>query len=367
MEIKQNTLYLTTPNSYVARDHLNLKIEVERELKLAVPIHHLESVCIFGQVALSPAALQLCWEHGVAVNYFSENGYLLGRWEGVPNTSVGLRRAQYRAADDPMKSAAIARQCVIGKMQNARQSLLRSARETQADDENASLQRCATELARLINLLNRLVVAEANETETPPKAPGSDESAVAVPTLEQIRGYEGQAASLYFEVFTLHLRQQRGDFTFTTRSRRPPRDAINCLLSYLYALVRHDCIAALTATGLDPFVGYLHAERPNRPSLALDLMEEFRPLLADRLAITLINRRQITKADFSNREGGSVEFTAAGRKAVIAAYQTRKQDEVRHPLLEQQFRIGHLMLTQARILARHLRGDMPQYLPCVLK
>ena len=190
---------------------------------------------------------------------------------------------------------------------------------------------------------------------------------MAVPTLEQIRGYEGQAASLYFEVFTLHLRQQRGDFTFTTRSRRPPRDAINCLLSYLYALVRHDCIAALTATGLDPFVGYLHAERPNRPSLALDLMEEFRPLLADRVAITLINRRQITKVDFSNREGGSVEFTEAGRKAVIAAYQTRKQDEVRHPLLEQQFRIGHLMLTQARILARHLRGDMPQYLPCVLK
>ena len=367
MEIKQNTLYLTTPNSYVARDHLNLKIEVERELKLAVPIHHLESVCIFGQVGLSPAALQLCWQHGVPVNYFSENGYLLGRWEGVPNTSVGLRRVQYRAADDPAKSAAIARQCVLGKMQNARQSLLRSARETQADDESASLQRCAIELARLINLLNRPVVAEANETETPPKAPGSDESAVAVPTLEQIRGYEGQAASLYFEVFTLHLRQQRGDFTFTTRSRRPPRDAINCLLSYLYALVRHDCIAALTATGLDPFVGYLHAERPNRPSLALDLMEEFRPLLADRLAITLINRRQITKADFSSREGGSVEFTAAGRKAVIAAYQTRKQDEVRHPLLEQQFRIGHLMLTQARILARHLRGDMPQYLPCVLK
>ena len=148
MEIKQNTLYLTTPNSYVARDHLNLKIEVERELKLAVPIHHLESVCIFGQVGLSPAALQLCWQHGVPVNYFSENGYLLGRWEGVPNTSVGLRRAQYRAADDPAKSAAIARQCVLGKMQNARQSLLRSARETQADDESASLQRCATELAR---------------------------------------------------------------------------------------------------------------------------------------------------------------------------------------------------------------------------
>ncbi len=368
MEIKQNTLYLTTPNSYVARDHLNLKIEVERELKLAVPIHHLESVCVFGQVAFSPAALQLCWEHGVAVNYFSENGYLLGRWEGVPNTSVGLRRAQYRAADDPVKSAAIARQCVLGKLQNSRQSLLRSARETRTEAESKSLQRCATELARLISRLSQQAAAkDVDEAEALTKALLLEKPEAETHELDQIRGYEGQGASLYFEVFALHLRQQREDFAFTTRSRRPPRDAINSLLSYLYALVRHDCIAALTATGLDPFVGYLHAERPNRPGLALDLMEEFRPLLADRLAITLVNRRQVSKDDFIFREGGAVEFTPAGRKAVIAAYQTRKQEVVRHPLLDQEFRIGHLMLTQARILARHLRGDMPQYLPCVLK
>jgi CRISPR-associated protein Cas1 len=365
MEIKQNTLYLTTSNSYVARDHLNLKIEVERELKLAVPIHHLESVCVFGQVAFSPAALQLCWENGVAVNYFSENGYLLGRWEGVPNTSVGLRRAQYRAADDQKKSVAIARQCVLGKLQNSRQSLLRSARETRADAESTSLQRCAADLSSLISRLSRQVAADEAEALT--RVPFSDKLEAETHELDQIRGYEGQGASLYFEVFTLHLRQQREDFAFTTRSRRPPRDAINCLLSYLYALVRHDCIAALTATGLDPFVGYLHAERPNRPSLALDLMEEFRPLLADRLAITLVNRRQITKDDFILREGGAVEFTPAGRKAVIAAYQTRKQDMVRHPLLDQECRIGHLMLMQARILARHLRGDIPKYLPCLLK
>lgn len=367
MEIKQNTLYITTPNSYVARDHLNLKIEVERELKLALPIHHLESICVFGQVAFSPAALQLCWEHGVAVNYFSEHGYLLGRWEGVPNTSVGLRRAQYRAADDPVKAAAIARQCVLGKLQNSRQSLLRSARETQVEAESASLQRCATELARLISLLSRRAMTEADALEVLTGTPFSDEPAAVTHALDQIRGYEGQSASLYFEVFALHLRQQREDFTFTIRSRRPPRDTINCLLSYLYALIRHDCIAALTATGLDPFVGYLHAERPNRPGLALDLMEEFRPWLADRLAITLINRRQITRDDFLVREGGAVEFTPAGRKAVITAYQTRKQDVVRHPLLDQECPIGHLMLIQARILARHLRGDILHYLPCVLK
>lgn len=366
MEIKQNTLYLTTPNTWVGRDHLTLRIEVEKELKLAVPIHHLESICAFGQIAFSPAALQLCWEHGVAVNHLSENGYLIGRWEGVPKTSVTLRRAQYRAADDPIKTAGIARQCVIGKLQNARQSVLRSGRETEAADERERLQQCAAELQRLIGRLNQQAAATADEAEALAGAlPGEPDDEPRL--VDRIRGYEGQGASLYFEVFALHLRQQREDFNFTTRSRRPPRDAINCLLSYLYALVRHDCIAALVATGLDPFVGYLHAERPNRPGLALDLMEEFRPLVADRLAVTLVNRRQITKDDFVFREGGAVEFTQAGRKAVIAAYQTRKQEAVRHPLLDQEFRIGHLMLAQARILARHLRGDIPQYLPCVLK
>ncbi len=349
MEIKQNTLYLTLNGAFVSRDHLNLKIEVERETKLSVPIHHLESVCVFGQSSLSPHALQLCWEHGVAVNYFSENGWLMGRWEAVPNTSVMLRRAQYRAADNDLLSAGIARQMVAGKLQNARQSLLRSARENTDEAEAQQLRECADQIGKLMVSLQRGAAGEEKHT------------------VNQIRGYEGQAASLYFEVFSLHLRQQREDFAFTTRSRRPPLDKINCLLSFLYALVRHDCIAALTATGLDPFVGYLHTERPARPALALDLMEEFRTLLADRLAITLINRRQITADDFTERDGGVVEFTPAGRKAAITAWQTRKQETVRHPLVEQDFRIGQLMLAQARILARHLRGDLPEYLPCVLK
>jgi CRISPR-associated protein Cas1 len=345
MEIKQNTLYLTTPGTYVSRDHLNLRIEIERELKLAVPIHHLESVCVFGQAAFSPHALQLCWEHGVAVNYFSEHGYLLGRWEAVPNTSVSLRRAQYRAADDPQKTAAIARQFVAGKLQNSRQSLLRSARETDSEAESSQLKQVASELARLVGRLHRGATGEEEQT------------------VDQIRGYEGQAASLYFEVFNLHLRQQRDDFNFTTRTKRPARDPINCLLSFLYALLRHDCIAALTAVGMDPFVGFLHAERPNRPALALDLMEEFRPLLADRLAITLINRRQIGPDDFIVREGGAVELTTAGRKSIVAAWQTRKQETVCHPLLNQDYCIGRLMLVQARLLARHLRGDLPEYVP----
>lgn len=351
MEIKQNTLYLTSPNTYVSRDHLNLKIEVEREARLSIPIHHLESVCVFGQISLSAPALQLCWEKGVPVNYFSENGYLIGRWEGVPNTSVMLRRAQYRAADDKQASVSIARQFVAGKLQNCRQSLLRSARETDKVNESEKLQACADDLLKLLGALHYTIVRSKNE--------GGE---IAV---DQIRGYEGHAASLYFSVFNYHLKHQRVEFSFGTRSRRPPLDQINCLLSYLYALLRHDCIAALTATGLDPFVGYLHSERPARPSLALDLMEEFRPWLADRLAITLINRRQIGPDDFIVRDGGAVEFTKAGRKAVITAYQTRKQDIIRHPLLDQEFRIGQLMLVQSRILARHVRGDIAEYLPFV--
>lgn len=360
MEIKQNTLYLTTQNSYVSRDHLTLRIEVDRELKLAVPIHHLESVCIFGQSLVSPSALELCWEHGVPVNYFSEHGYFIGRWEGVANTSVMLRRAQYRAADNPQAATSIARQCVAGKLQNSRQSLLRSARETDSPEEENELRVAAAEIARVLQRLQVFNLAAALETRC------DGESELPNP-MDSIRGFEGQGANLYFKVFALHLRQQRLDFPFTLRTRRPALDPMNCLISFLYALLRHDCIAALTATGLDPFVGYLHSDRPARPGLALDLMEEFRPLIADRLAITLVNRRQIELKDFAPREGGAFELKKESRKAVIVAYQTRKQDVITHPMIGQEFRIGQLMLAQARILARHLRGDLPLYLPCVLR
>ncbi len=344
MEIKQNTLFLMTSGNYINRDYLTLRVEFEKQLKLAVPIHHIESICSFGNNMFSPQALQLCWENGVAVNCFSENGYFHGRWEGVPNTSVVLRRTQYRQADKAEFCARLAKYFIRGKITNSRLSLLRSARENDSETEKAELHSRADELAVVMRWLER-------EAET----------------LDTIRGFEGQAANIYFGAFNLHLRQQRTDFYFPKRSRRPPLDFANCLISYLYALVRHDSISALTATGLDPFVGYLHAERPNRPALALDLMEEFRPILADRLAFTLINRRQIDAGDFVKREGGAVEFTKEGRKKVIAAYQTRKQDTLTHPLLEQEFRFGQLYLVQARILARFLRGDIPEYYPFVLR
>jgi CRISP-associated protein Cas1 len=361
LDLQQNTLYLTTPGSYVARDHLTLQVEVpvyppdlppeERNRqsatdtrKLSIPIHHLESVCVFGASSISPPAMDLCWEHGVAINFLSENGYLQARVTGVADTSVTLRRAQFRVADDPVKCAAIARQIVAGKIQNSRNSLLRGGREMDDTAEQRQLTDAADALARQLSDL-----AKTN------------------PPLDQLRGVEGMAAQTYFSVFGLLLKQQRDDFAFTTRSRRPPRDRINCMVSFLYALVRHDCIAALTSIGLDPFVGFLHADRPNRPSLALDLMEEFRPWLADRLAVTLINRQQIQPDHFVLREGGAVEFTDTGRKLVIKAYQERKQESLNHPLLDQNLRIAQLPFVQARILARHLRADLPEYLPLVPK
>jgi CRISP-associated protein Cas1 len=358
--IQQNTLYLTTPASYVARDHLTLQVEVpvyptdlppqERTRdratdwrKLSIPVHMLESVCVFGPSTISPPALDLCWEHGVAVNFLSENGYLQARMTGVADTSVMLRRTQFRAADDPARCAAIARQIVAGKMQNSRNSLLRAARENDLPEEQAKLTQVTDGLARQIREL-------ASATQ-----------------LDVIRGAEGLASSQYFAVFSLTLKQQREPFAFKGRSRRPPRDRINCLLSFLYALVRHDCIAGLTAAGLDPFVGFLHVDRPNRPSLALDLMEEFRPWLADRLAITLINRQQIGSEHFREREGGAVELSDVGRRLIIKAYQERKQETLNHPLLDQNLRVAQLPFVQARVLARQLRGDIPDYVPMIPK
>lgn len=359
-EVVQNVLYLLTQGAWINRGHLTLQIEVpeypadlpkeerRRESatghrKLAVPIHHVESVCAFGQVSFSPPALELCHENGVAISFLSENGFLVARLASVPDSSVALRRAHFRIADQPETCARIARNFIAGKIQNARASLLRAARETAAPPEGEAIQTAAEALARLLRPLE-----EAS-------------------SVEAARGVEGAAAATYFSVFSLALKQQREDFAFEKRTRYPPRDRINCLLSFLYALVRHDCIAGLTAIGLDPFVGFLHVERANRPGLALDLMEEFRPWLADRLALTLVNRQQVSATDFEVREGGAVSLTDAGRRAVVKAYQERKQEKVHHPLLDQDLRIGQIPYIQARLLARVLRGDAPEYIPFLPK
>ncbi len=341
-EIIQNVLYLTTPGLYVARDHLTLRIELERSHKLSLPVHHVESICVMGdEIILSHGAMQLALEHGVPINYLNEHGRLHARVTGVPDTSVTLRRAQFRAADNPAVALGIARCIVAGKLQNARNSLLRAGRESADPVATPSLSVACDAIA---NVIARL--PEAADTHS-------------------VRGLEGAGAQTYFQVFPLLLKQQKKEFHFSTRTRQPPLDRANCLLSFLYALVRHDCIAALTVAGLDPFVGFLHVERANRPSLALDLMEEFRPWLADRLAVTLINRQQIQPGEFAIREGGAVELTKDGRKTLIKAYQERKREIVQHPMLGQKIAIGRHFFVQARLLARVLRGDTKEYTPLI--
>ena len=353
MAIIQNTLYLVTPGTVVVRDHLTLRIEVEKELRLTIPIHHLESICAFGQIVVTPPAMALCWKHQVAVHYHTENGYLLAQVLGSGDTRYLLRRAQYAAADSPDDASRIARQFVAGKLQNARTNLLRSGREADGDPDRTKLTKAAAELARLIRQLgNASPVSQGCELRE---------------ALDPIRGFEGLGGKIYFSVFQYMLKQQREDFRFITRTRRPPRDRINCLLSFIYALVRHDCLAALTTAGLDPYVGWLHATRAGRPACALDLMEEFRPCLAERLALTLINRRQIESKHFREREGGTVEFTDRGRKEVIQAWQQRKQKEVNHALFKENIRLGQVFSIQAKLLARKLRGDIPDYIPFIPK
>ena len=353
MAIAQNTLYLTTSGTVVHRDHLTLRVEIEKQTRLTVPIHHLESICAFGQVVITPPAMALCWDHQVAVHYHTENGYLLAQVLGSGDTRYLLRRAQYAAADSPQEASRIARQFVAGKLQNSRSNVLRSARETDDDSDRKALERAAEELARLIRQLGNMEICPTNSTLRE--------------ALDPIRGMEGLGAKIYFSVFQSMFKQQREDFKFAVRTRRPPLDRVNCLLSFIYALIRHDCLAALTTAGLDPYVGWLHATRPGRPACALDLMEEFRPCLAERLALTMINRRQIEPKHFREQEGGAVELTEKGRREVIQTWQRRKQAEVRHSLFKQNVRIGQLFSIQARLLARKLRGDIPDYIPFIPK
>ena len=339
-QIIQNTLYLLTPGLSVHADGLALRIEQEQQLKLSLPTHNIESVFVFHpSIYVSPPSMHLCWERGVSICFFSEWGRLLARVEGVPQGSVLLRLAQCRAAGDLARTCALARQFVAGKIANTRWLIGRTARESETEDDAAVLRSLSDALGHLIRAL-----ADAQDPDT-------------------IRGVEGRAAALHFSEFTRHLRPAlRAKFPLDGRSRRPPRDAINSLLSFLYALLRHDCVSALAAVGLDPFIGYLHAHRSGRESLALDLMEEFRPA-AERVALTLLNRAQLQAGDFTKRDGGAVELSERARKSIVTAWQQRKLEEARHPLFENPVRFGQLPLIQARILARVLRGDTPDYTP----
>ena len=332
-----NTLYVNTQGAYVHVDHRTLKVEADNETLLQVPVHHLGAVVCFGRVSVSPAAMAQCAEDRRDLVFLSRGGRFRARVVGPTSGNVLLRLAQHEAYQDHDRTAAIARNMVAAKVQNSRLLLMREARQTQDAAAENALRNAARYLADTIENL--------------PKA-GS---------LNAVRGNEGRAGAAYFSVFNHLIRTDDDAFHFNGRNRRPPRDPVNALLSFLYALIRTECQAACEGVGLDPQIGFLHAVRPGRPSLALDLMEELRPFLADRLALTLINRRQLTAADFTTSLGGGVSLTDDGRKTLLAAYQRRKAEEITHPVAQRKTPIGLIPHLQARLLARHLRGDLEHY------
>ena len=338
-----NTLYVTLPDAWLHLDNDTLRIEVERETRLRVPLHHLTAVVCFGHVGLSAPLMHRLADEGIALVLLDSNGRFKARLEGAVSGNVLLRQAQFARGADAAFTLDMARSFVAGKIKNTRQVLQRGAREAKSEAEAAVLTRRADDLAASLRAL-----------------PGAA-------TLDAVRGVEGEAARQYFSGLPLLVRADlREHFTMDGRTRRPPRDRFNALLSFLYAMWMNDCRSALEAAGLDPQVGFLHALRPGRAALALDLMEEFRPW-ADRLALTLINRGQVQADDFDLREGGGVALQGDARKAVVVAYQERKKDEITHPLLAQSLPLGLVPLVQARLLARALRDDTMPYLPFVPK
>ena len=338
-----NTLYVTTQSAYLSREGTTVLVRVEHETRLQLPIHTLASIVCFGQVSVSPPLMELCADNNVMISFLSEQGKFIARVQAPVNGNVLLRREQYRVADSQEKSTAIARSVILGKIANCRTILLRAARDRDeglSAVKSVSAARGMTHSARVLR---------------------------KVTDLDSVRGCEGDASGKYFAVFDDLIVANKTDFVFTTRNRRPPMDNVNALLSFTYTLLAHDVTAACESVGLDPAVGFLHRDRPGRPSLALDLMEELRPVLADRLVLSLINRQQVKGGGFTKTESGAVTMSPETKKTLLAEYQKRKQDEITHPFIGEKIALGLVPFVQARLLARHLRGDLSSYPPFAWK
>lgn len=334
-----NTLFVMTQGAYVHLEGETARVESDGKTLLQTPLHHLGGIVTFGNIMMSPHLMHKCASEGRGVAFLTMNGRFMARVVGPVSGNVLLRESQYRAHADDTIRLGIARSVVAGKVQNMRAVLLRAAREAQDAEKKSEI---ATTAGRMSEYLTRL------------RDCGS---------IDEAMGYEGQSTADYFAMFDHMIVSQRTDFKFGERSRRPPRDRMNAMLSFLYAMILGDCTAAAEGVGLDPQFGFLHALRSGKPALALDLMEEFRPVLADRVALSLVNRKEIRAEHLDVRTGGSVRLTDEGRKILLGAYQRRKQMEVHHSLLKTKTPLGLVPHLQARILARHLRGDMREYYP----
>lgn len=337
-----NTLYVTTEGAWLHKEGENAVVKVGGAERGRVPVHLLGGIVCFGSIGVTPALMGHCAEHGVCITLMSRNGRFLARVEGPVSGNVLLRRSQYRATDDGERTAALAGHIVTGKLLNQRTVVRRALRDHGADAPAEAGSRLATCERRLSDAARRSALPQSTEA---------------------LRGIEGEAARAYYAAFRDLVRSDDPAFAFTHRSRRPPLDPVNALLSFLYTLLVHDCRSALESVGLDPAVGFLHRERPGRPSLALDLMEELRSVLADRLVLSLINRRQLAARDFVAAMSGAVTLREAARKTVLLAYQERKKDDLVHPFLQERTTIGLIPFIQANLMARCLRGDLDGYPP----
>lgn len=338
-----NTLYITTQDTRLGKDGEAIVVRNEGDILGRFPLLALASVVCFGNVFVTPPLMASCAESGVSIVFLSEHGRFFAKVSGRTSGNVLLRREQYRWSDDAKKSLDVARAVIVAKIANSRGVLLRALRDRPENAGVAAIEDAARQLSALLGLAQRAA------------------------TLDEARGFEGSAAREYFGAFDHLIAQQKNDFFFRGRSRRPPLDRVNALLSFVYTLLMNDVVSSVESVGLDPAVGYLHRDRPGRPSLALDLMEELRAPLADRLVLTLVNLRQVTADDFETAETGAVTMSAEARKTVLVAYQKRKDEEILHPFLGEKTTIGLVPYLQALLLARRLRGDLDGYPPFVWK
>jgi CRISPR-associated protein Cas1 len=333
-----NTLYISTQGTYLHKDGETIVVEFEKEKK-PYPIHIIGSIVCFGNVLVSPFLMGFCAERGVSISFLTEHGKFLANVRGTVNGNVLLRREQYRMADDEAITKQVAQNIISGKLVNSRVVLNRLLRDHESKID-------AEKVKQASSLLEHYVRKISQATNT-----------------DEVRGFEGEAGAIYFGAFDNLILEQKNDFQFTERSRRPPLDEINAMLSFAYTILSHDIRSALETVGLDSQVGFLHRDRSGRHSLALDLMEEFRSVIADRLVISLINRKQVSKKDFEISAGGAVNMSEKARKTLLTEWQNRKREEIFHPYIEEKIQIGLLFFVQANLLARFIRGDIDGYPP----
>ena len=329
-----NVLYVTTPESYLSKDGMNVVVSVNQEERFRIPIVNIESIVTFGYTGASPGLMKLCADNGVSLSFLSPHGRFIGRFQGSVHGNVLLRKAQYQTADIEDCSLHFARLFVAGKIQNYKAILQRFIRDNGSNnDVKSAIQSLESSKQRAVNSNN----------------------------ISSLMGIEGDAANSYFEIFPCLILHQKEGFPFHGRNKRPPKDAVNAMLSFVYTLLANETAAALETVGLDPYVGFLHSLRPGRTSLALDLMEELRAYLGDRLVLSLINRKQVTPEDFVRQGESGIVMTENCRRTVLTAWQNRKKETIVHPYLEEKIPIGLLPYAQALLLARTIRGDIDDY------